>query len=38
MSRLFPKKNLDKISTCVSTPEVATEPAKRRKSNVRIYE
>ena len=38
MSRLFPKKNLDKISTCVSTPGVATEPAKRRKSKLKMQQ
>ena len=38
MSRLFPIKNLDKISTCVSTPEVATEPAKRRKSKLKMQQ
>ena len=38
MSRLFPVKNLDKIPTRKPTPELATEPTKRKKSKLKLQQ
>ena len=37
-SRLFPIKNLDKISTHEPTPEIAPEPTKLKKSKLKLQQ